>query len=92
MVQWRAWAQSEVQTAAPSSPANQDIKDLTPTSSSPRKPDPKKQQEMENQLIATDLGLGLMEAALPRPAPSRDARSGSEPRPPDGHAVSTRIL
>jgi len=53
MVQCRAWAHSEAEAAYPSAPSDQDIKDLTLTLNSPRKPDPKKQQEMENQLTAT---------------------------------------
>lgn len=51
MVQRRAWAHSEAQAAYPSAPSDQDIKALTLNSH--RKPDPKKQQEMENQLTAT---------------------------------------
>jgi hypothetical protein len=57
MDQCRAWARSEAQAAYAPAPSDEDIKDLT--LNSPRAPDPKKQQEMENRLIATCLTQGM---------------------------------
>jgi hypothetical protein len=73
MAQCRAWARSEAQAANPSTGPDQDIiKDLT--LNGPRAPDPKKQQEMENQLIATCLmqGMGPRGNRVTPPKPRRE--------------------
>jgi hypothetical protein len=57
MAQCRAWARREAEAAYPPVSSDQDIKHLT--LNSPRVPDRKRQQEMENQLTATCLTQGM---------------------------------